>query len=168
MRWSLDPALCWKQCNDEHHSWFTANSTDPEVQREFWLLRNHNSCAGTCGQQQFVPSPGSSWELFQKSSKYPKYTLQNTEGGSTGTKGISLPSQCTAWVFSFLNFNPKRQQIFVWRSLKIDKDTIYPFLFLISHWTTAVQIFSLDQSNICILGNSDLQIKSEIMPQYFP
>lgn len=114
------------------------------------------------------PALGAAGSYSKKSSKYPKYTLQNTEGGSTGTKGISLPSQCTAWVFSFLNFNPKRQQIFVWRSLKIDKDTIYPFLFLISHWTTAVQIFSLDQSNICILGNSDLQIKSEIMPQYFP
>lgn len=166
MRWSLDPVLSWKQHNDEHYSWFTANITDPEVQREFWLLRSRNSCAGTCGQQQFVPIPGSSWELFHKTCKYSEFSQHSTERGST------LPSQSPANTCCFPSWIsiPKGKDICL-ESLKTDKDTkaIYPFFFpLISHCGIAVQVFPLARATSAPLEILNSQIQClEMMPQYF-
>lgn len=87
---------------------------------------------------------------------------------TSGTKGISLPSQCTASVFSFLNFNPKRQR-YLFGEVEHGqrhKSNLSLFLFLISLCTTAVQVFSLARATSAFLGILNLQIKClEIMPQ---
>lgn len=167
MRWSLDPALSWKQHNDEHYSWFTANSTDPEVQREFWLLRSHNSCAGTCGQQQFVPIPGS----YSIKSVNTLNSQCTTQRGAAHTLGTEL---CPHRALPIPAVEPRGFPS--WISILKGKDICLEstqkqfILFFLFVW---VQVFPLARAPLARATSASLetltsQIKClEMMPQYF-
>lgn len=90
-----------------------------------------------------------------------QYRTQAEVAHTSGTGGISLPSQgtantwCWAWVFSFLNVNPKRQRYLFWEfeNRQGRKSNLSLFIPCLPANDCSASLL-LSQGSICVLGNS--------------